>query len=349
MRVCAVKGTKVACRLAISRSRILNFCLASTTMLRPSGVSSASEASCAASASCCSVTPGAGTKLDAWRLPRVMVPVLSSSSTSTSPAASTARPEVAITLACIMRLMPATPMADSKPPMVVGIKHTSSAISTVIVTGVPLPAAATENSEYGSRVTVTIRNTIDRATSRIVRAISFGVFWRLAPSTMAIMRSMKASPGLTDTRTSSQSDSTRVPPVTAEKSPPDSRMTGADSPVMALSSTEATPAVTSPSAGITSPASTSTVMPLRRSVAGVGSQEVPYFGVCIFFAITVCLRARSEAAWALLRPSASASAKFANSTVNHSHTATATMKPNGASPWPFSAWMASRVVMMLPT
>ena len=37
-----------------SRSRRLNFCLASTTMLRPSGVSSASEASCAASASSCS-------------------------------------------------------------------------------------------------------------------------------------------------------------------------------------------------------------------------------------------------------------------------------------------------------
>ena len=37
---------------------------------------------------------------------------------------------------------------------------------------------------------------------------------------MAIIRSMKASPGFTLTRTTSQSDSTRVPPVTAEKSPP---------------------------------------------------------------------------------------------------------------------------------
>ena len=52
------------------------------------------------------------------------------------------------------------------------------------------------------------------------------------------------------TRTTIQSDSTRVPPVTAEKSPPDSRITGADSPVMALSSTEATPSITSPSAGM---------------------------------------------------------------------------------------------------
>jgi hypothetical protein len=56
----------------------------------------------------------------------------------------------------------------------------------------------------------------------------------LGVSTMAIMRSRKVSPGLTVMRTTIQSDSTRVPPVTAEKSPPDSRITGADSPVMAL-------------------------------------------------------------------------------------------------------------------
>ena len=72
-----------------------------------------------------------------------MVPVLSSSSTSTSPAASTARPEVAMTFACIMRLMPATPIADRSAPMVVGMRHTSSAISTVMVIGVPSFATAT--------------------------------------------------------------------------------------------------------------------------------------------------------------------------------------------------------------
>ena len=87
--------------------------------------------------------PAAGMKAAAWRLPSVIVPVLSSSSTSTSPAASTARPEVAMTLACIMRLMPATPIADSSAPMVVGIRHTSSATSAVIVTGAPSFATAT--------------------------------------------------------------------------------------------------------------------------------------------------------------------------------------------------------------
>src|SRR5713101_6099766 len=83
---------------------------------------------------------------------------------------------------------------------------------------------------------------------RILRAISLGVFWRRTPSTSPIMRSKKPSPGLAVTLTTSQSDSTRVPPVTALRSPPDSRITGALSPVTALSSTEAMPSMTSPSA-----------------------------------------------------------------------------------------------------
>ena len=39
--------------------------------------------------------------------------------------------------------MPAMPMAESSPPMVVGIRQTSSATRTVIVIGVPCPAACT--------------------------------------------------------------------------------------------------------------------------------------------------------------------------------------------------------------
>ena len=69
----------------------------------------------------------------AWRLPSVIVPVLSSSSVWTSPAASTARPDIASTLRCTMRSMPAMPIADSSAPIVVGIRHTSSATSTMIV------------------------------------------------------------------------------------------------------------------------------------------------------------------------------------------------------------------------
>ena len=107
----------------------------------------------------------------------------------------------------------------------------------------------------------------------MVSAISFGVFWRLAPSTIAIIRSRKVSPGSAVTRTTSQSDRTRVPPVTALRSPPLSRITGALSPVIALSSTEATPSITSPSHGITSPAATVTSTSPRRSV-GAGTTEI---------------------------------------------------------------------------
>ena len=130
MRVCAVKGMNFACGCATSRPRKLNFSFASTTMLRPSGVSSASEASCAASARRSGLMPGAGTNAVAMRLPSVIVPVLSSSNTSTSPAASTARPLVAMTLRRISRSMPLMPIALSSPPIVVGIRQTSSAINT---------------------------------------------------------------------------------------------------------------------------------------------------------------------------------------------------------------------------
>ncbi len=54
-----------------------------------------------------------------------------------------------------------------------------------------------------------------------------------------------------------------MPPVTAERSPPHSRMTGAHSPVIALSSTDATPSTTSPSPGMTSPGRQTTRSPRR--------------------------------------------------------------------------------------
>ena len=88
----------------------------------------------------------------------------------------------------------------------------------------------------------------------MLSAISFGVFCRCAPSIRPIIRSRKVEPWAAVIRTTIQSDSTWVPPVTAERSPPDSRMTGADSPVIAASLTEATPSITSPSEGMRSPA-----------------------------------------------------------------------------------------------
>ena len=123
----------------------------------------------------------------------------------------------------------------------------------------------------GRNVTVASRKTIVRPASRILSAISFGVFWRTAPSTSAIMRSRKDSPGLVVIWITMRSESTVVPPVTALRSPPDSRITGADSPVMADSSTEATPSITVPSAGIACPASTTTTSPFRSCEEGTCS------------------------------------------------------------------------------
>src|SRR5215471_5465944 len=71
--------------------------------------------------------PGTAMNSVAWRLPKVTVPVLSRSSVSTSPAASTARPDIASTLKRTSRSIPAMPIAESSAPMVVGIRVTNSA------------------------------------------------------------------------------------------------------------------------------------------------------------------------------------------------------------------------------
>ena len=183
-------------------------------------------------------------------------------------------------------------------------------------------------------------------TSRMCRAISLGVFWREAPSTRAIMRSRKLCPGSAPIRTTIRSDSTLVPPVTAERSPPDSRMTGADSPVMADSSTEAMPSMISPSPGMIWPASTTTRSPLRRAEAGHASSRSP-----VSLRAVVSLRIlRKLSAWALPRPSAMASAKLANSTVNHSHRVTDRVNQTGTSWAPRARSRArSSVVRTLPT
>src|SRR6478609_10648516 len=166
----------------------------------------------------------------------------------------------------------------------------------------------------GCKATTTIRKMIVNFTSSSESAISLGVFWRSAPSTSRIILSMNPSPGSAVIDTLIQSDRTLVPPVTAERSPPDSRITGADSPVIADSSTEAIPSTISPSPGISSPADTITRSPARRSDAGTVS-SLPS-GVSRRAIRSARVR-RSVSACALPRPSAIASAKFANKTVNH--------------------------------
>ena len=65
-----------------------------------------------------------GTNSVALRLPSVIVPVLSRSSVSMSPATSTALPLLAIRLAARARSIPAMPIAAKSAPIVVGIRQT---------------------------------------------------------------------------------------------------------------------------------------------------------------------------------------------------------------------------------
>ena len=190
----------------------------------------------------------------------MIVPVLSSRITSTSPDASTARPLMASTLKRATRSMPAMPIADRRPPMVVGIRQTRSATRATVSTVAP---AYCPN---GRSVTVAIRKTKVRPASRMASAISLGVRWRCAPSTSEIMRSRKVSPGSAVTRTTRRSETSVVPPVTELRmSVPGSLRTGADSPVMAASLTKPTPSMTSPSPGMVWPSSTTMMSPLRSS------------------------------------------------------------------------------------
>ncbi len=130
------------------------------------------------------------------------------------------------------------------------------------------------------------------------------------------MRSMNVCPGSLVISTTMRSESTVVPPVTAERSPPASRMTGADSPVIADSFTEAMPSITVPSPGMIWFASTTTRSPLRSVDAGTCSSRRPAptrrRATASVFAL------RSASACAFPRPSAIASAKLAKSTVAQS-------------------------------
>ena len=156
--------------------------------------------------------------------------------------------------------------------------------------------------------------------SRMLSAISFGVLRRSAPSTSAIIRSRNDLPGSWVTSITSRSESSFVPPVTAERSPPASRITGADSPVIADSSTEPTPSIDLAVGG--------------DHLAGVDDDDVAALQLGRRHVLeravrrrrcaTVVVRvARSAFACALPRPSAIASAKFANSTVSQSQNAIA--------------------------
>ena len=106
--------------------------------------------------------------------------------------------------------------------------------------------------------------------------------------------------------------------------------------------------MTSPSQGTRSPASTSTTLPRAQLVRGL--RVVPAAVPRLFQPLRPHLLAHA-AQRVRLRLAASFGdrlAKLANSTVNHSHSATAPMNAAGASPWPRSASIHSQVVSRLP-
>ena len=136
-----------------------------------------------------------------------------------------------------------------------------------------------------------------------------------------------------------------MPPVTALRSPPDSRITGALSPVITDSSTVAMPSITSPSPGIRSPASQSTTSPARSAEAATGSILPPDVNT---LGGRVGLGLAQASACALPRASAMASAKLANSTVNQSQSAIWNENPRPAPPVNRSR-MRNTVVSAAPT
>ena len=156
--------------------------------------------------------------------------------------------------------------------------------------------------------------------SRTVSAISFGVFCRLAPSTRWIMRSRKLSPGSAVTRTSNRSETSIVPAVT------DGEHVGS----RLLQDRRGLPVM----ADLVHIGHTLDHLAVRRDESLVHADEVVLAqarsaGTCSFrpelrtrLAVSSFLVRRSEAALALPRHSASASAKFANQTVNSRMTVT---------------------------
>ena len=105
--------------------------------------------------------------------------------------------------------------------------------------------------------------------------------------------------------------------------------------MIADSSTVAMPSITVPSPGISSPAGTTTTSPRVSSAAALVEPSR--------IVATVSLRMlRSVSAWARPRPSANASAMFANTTVSHSQIAIVNVYQAGSLPpsdWPPPSWM----------
>ena len=207
---------------AMSRPRMPYFSLASTTIERPSGVSSESEASCAASASSCSAD--AGERNEFGRLPVA--------EGDRAGLVEQQRVDVARRLDRAARhrqhVEPHEPVhaGDADRRQQRADRRRDQGDEQRDQHQHADGCRRHRTAKLGIVATAKTKMSVMPA-SRMLSAISFGVFCRSAPSTSAIIRSRKVEPGAAVIRTLIQSERTRVPPVTAERSPPLSRITGA--------------------------------------------------------------------------------------------------------------------------
>ena len=171
---------------------------------------------------------------------------------------------------------------------------------------------------------------IVRPAIRMFSAISFGVFWRSAPSTSAIMRSRNVSPGFDVILILMWSESTRVPPVTALRSPPDSRMTGALSPVI-TDFVDRRDAFDDLAVAGNDLAGARRRRRRRRAASTTRPARCRRPSTRRLAIVSVFVL-RSDSACALPRASAIASAKVANSTVNQSQRSICSSKPIAPAP-----------------
>ena len=239
-----------------------------TTIERPSGVSSASEARkrgfgqhALGSTPC----PRARNAV-ACGCRSVMVPVLSSSSTSMSPAASTARPDFASTLNRTSRSMPAMPIADSRAPIVVGISVTNSA------TRIDQTGSARRHRRRSPGI-VTDRDQEDDGEAG-EQDVEGDLVRRLLPLGALDQRDHAVEEALPLRRDAHDDFGPRSPRAArdgravAAGFADDGRGFAGDR----ASLTDATPAMTSPSVGMMSPASTSTTSPSSSTLGGDASR-----------------------------------------------------------------------------
>ena len=173
----------------------------------------------------------------------------------------------------------------------------------------------------GHSGTTTIRKIERNADRTSVSAISFGVRLTDRAFDQGDHAIEKRFAGSAVIFTTMRSEMTRVPPVTPERSPPASRMTGADSPVIAdfIDRCDAFDNLSVTGNDL----ARRQLLPCRQA-SSRSMRLLRYCLAALRRKAGVSLRAlRSDSAWALPRASARAVAKLANSTVSHSQKSSA--------------------------